>query len=200
MKHFLLIYSLVILPFFISAQIAKKQIIYTEVGIGIGSYTEIKVSLNYIHKKKFSFQVGFSELKRKSASTPSDYGNYSYFLNFFGPPPYERQYSYEFLIGKLISFEAQNTFRINFKIGLAFSKIHTPVNFQKSTSWLWGSSYTFDLKEERKISLIIEPTIELPFSRVFGISFTPFFKVNSEIFVWGIRLNVILGLLKESAE
>ncbi len=57
-------------------------------------------------------------------------------------------------------------------------------------------NYTYDYIKSNKTSLIINPKIELPLSKYFGLTVSPMAQINKGNSYFGIGIGTMIGLLK----
>jgi hypothetical protein len=191
------------LLYFINAQLTvyaqslESDYVYFNSGVSTGNYIGGSLSLNYIHKEKYSGEIKISGLIRKPKSQPPDFsgglfGSFSFGLSL----PYDHIRSYEILFGKVKKLNEEGTIRWNLKGGFAYSKIVQPFNWKKVNNNVITNNYTFEYGQRNVISFVINPNIEFPFTRFIGFSISPFAVMNKEANAVGIEFKAMSGLIR----
>jgi hypothetical protein len=178
------------------AQQAPNHLIYSSIGIGLGTHFGVGLNLNYAIEESFSLQLGWSGYVRASKSTPDDYSP-GVFTLFFPESDWIENYSIS--MGKMFIFRPQGKTRMNLLGGLAFSTIEVPVNWKKTSSGLGtllGGSYTCDYHKYNKVSVIINPKFEFPVWRIVGFHISPLFVINMDMPIVAMEIGYMVGKLR----
>lgn len=90
------------------------------------------------------------------------------------------------------------TIRANLSFGLGLTTI------KESNNWVLNNATTtyegyqsFDTVKYNTISLIINPKIEFPFTRFYGLTISPMLQINKDRTYISIGIGQMIGLLKE---
>jgi len=192
---------LLLLPFSkLNAQFADKNALFYSSEMFAGNYWGINMSLNYIYDEKYSFQLVVSEMLRDAKSQPSDYyaGLFG-FIGTFGLSQIhiDEMQNYQVLFGRIVKPKVNGTTRFNLAAGLSYTIINEPTNWQRvDDSYGLGANYTYEISTQNTISLVINPKIEFPFTRVFGLTVSPLLQINKQRTFIGVGAGFMLGLLR----
>jgi hypothetical protein len=195
--------QIIILIFSISINIANAQFddnnaIYLSGEVNLGNYIGVDINLNYIYKEKYSFKVGYTGNIRIPKSQPEDYssGLVGIFLLRFNEP-YDQFESFQMSFGKIYDLNIRGTIRANLSFGLGYTTIREPENWQRINSNLLTENYTWDYKKYNRLSLMINPKIEFPFTKVYGLTISPMIQINKDRTYFGIGIGKMVGLLRK---
>ena len=83
--------------------------------------------------------------------------------------------SFQICFGKMYELNPKETVRANISIGLGSTLVNA----------------------ERSVSLIINPKIEFPFTRFFGLTFSPMLQLNKYSSYYGIGIGCVIGALRD---
>lgn len=187
----ILIISLFIFPFIADAQFFENHAIYSNQSFSFGNYTGPSLGINYIYKEKITFHAGGSMLFKNAIDLPAGERSCHAFLS---GTPCEQLGSVEFMLGKIIRIN--NKTRFNLRAGVIYSEEKIPFNWGESSSWLWGRILTYEIKKDKRIGFVFEPAIEFPYLHWWGFSISSFLKADGKTLAYGIKINQLLGVLK----
>lgn len=199
MKSILYIIFISMLTVQAKAQFAEKHHIYTKFGFELGTHLGLNISYNYIYNNAYSLEVGVRGYCAKSELRPSDYkaGLEAAFSLGLGNSNGNDYYNDVFLlVGKVIPINRLSNRRLNVKVGLAYTEVNVVENFQPAPTSFLGANYTYDIRHYNTISLLINPTLEYPFSQFIGVYVSPQISVNKEAVNVGVGIGLEVGLLR----
>ncbi len=198
MKQILLSFFLIFSFNYANAQFAEKNAIYHTSEITIGNYFGIDIHANYVLKEKYSFKIGYSGFIRRPKSAPENYSSGLFGALTFGlANPYDQLENYQILAGRVYPLNKNGTIRANISLGLGFTVIREPTNWQPTGGSFLGQNYSYDYHKYNTISLIINPKIEFPFTRFYGLSISPMIQINKDRTYFGIGFGQMIGLLRK---
>ncbi|MCB9309611.1 MAG: hypothetical protein H6567_06115 [Lewinellaceae bacterium] len=198
MKRIITIFLFSVCINFSHAQFVENHAIYSAIEANNGNYSGIDLNLNYIYKDKFSFKVGYSGNRRKPKSQPEDYKYHLiWILSDEFSIPYDKFKNYNISLGKIYTLNASGTLRANLSLGIGFTTIKEPENWQKNTNIYWAENYSWNYKEYKAISLIINPKIEFPFFRFTGLSIYSLVQINKYRTFFGVGMGQMIGLCRK---
>jgi len=185
-------------PSFLSAQFAQNHALYFSGEGNVGNYYGIDANVNYIYKEKFSLKAGYSAYVRRPRSQPEDYtsGLIETVLLFGLVNPRDKLQNLHMDFGWLIMLNQSRTLRLNASVGFGYTKITEPKNWERRTGGFLIENYSWEYNSSDAFSLILNPKIEFPFTRVFGLSVSPLMIINKERTYYGIGFGLMLGLLR----
>jgi len=182
---------------FAYSQLDKKTVIYSSGELNLGNYTGIDINLNYIHKETYSFKIGYTKNVRKPKSQPDDYtSSLTGLLSFGLEKPYDNLQNYHIGFGKIYNMNKKGTIRANISLGLGYTTIKEPENWQLIDDAFLTENYTWTYRKHNTVSIIINPKIEFPFTRFYGLTISPMLEINKDRTYIGIGIGQIIGLLR----
>ena len=197
-------YSFLLLLFLIStpihAQSSDKNLTYFTGEITAGNYYGIDLHVNYIFREKFILKAGYSGHLRYPASAPYDYRTGFFGALSFGiKNPYDKLGNYHVMAGRIYNLNKKGTIRVNFSVGAGLTAIKEPVNWQESENGILYRNYTFDYKKYYTLGLIVNPKIEFPFTKYYGLTISPMLQINKDRSYIGIGIGQMLGTLRKDS-
>lgn len=182
----------------VNAQFAEKNAIYHTSEITIGNYFGIDIHANYVLNEKYSFKIGYSGLLRHPRSAPENYSSGFIGAILFGlANPYDQLESFQIATGKIYTLNKKGTIRANLSIGLGVTIIKEPTNWQALDGNFITENYSYDYHKYNTLSLIINPKIEFPFTRFYGLTISPMIQLNKDRTYFGIGIGQMVGLLRK---
>ena len=198
MKQILLISILVFSINLVNAQFSENNAIYHTSEITIGNYFGVDIHANYVLNEKYSFKIGYSGLIRQPKSAPENYSSGIIGIISFGTAnPYDQMENFQILAGRIYRLNEKGTIRANISVGLGFTVIREPTNWQTIDGSFLTPNYSYDYHKYNTFSLIINPKIEFPFTRFYGLSISPMIQVNKDRTYIGIGIGQMIGLLRK---
>lgn len=194
-KLFLFLPILLLFPHKTEAQFWEHNFIYGNAGISAGNYLGAEAGLNYIKNENIYLGLSYANRSKDAENKPNDYSG-----GWFGSNEVKDiHHSFSFSAGYIKILNPKKTIRINLKggIGLRWSRMAT--NFQRrSTGSGWFSSYSYSFEREDKYSFeaSINPTLEFPLARGYGLSVGPLIAFGNGPTFIGSSLNNIFGITR----
>ena len=184
----------------ISAQNKEKDTYYLTSEVNLGNYFGVDYAFNYIFKNKYSLKVGFSGNVKKPKSQPKDYSaGLNGLIGLATENPFDHFLNYRIDFGKIYKLNKKGTIRANISFGVGYSIIKEPENWQfvDHEAWIYlGENYTYSYRKHNTMSFIINPKIEFPITKYFGLSSSPMIQLNKKRVYYGIGLGIMLGKLR----
>jgi hypothetical protein len=197
MKSILLLCSVLFLSTGLRAQFLDNNFIYVNAGLSGGNYIGATLSLSHIYKEKLIFQLGYSDFLRNARSQPDDYeGGVIDALLWGTLSPTDQLRSYEFMMGKVKVLNQKGTTRLNLKAGLSYTQVIEPINFKRVDMSFLGPNYSFEYGLRNSVGILVNPELEFPFSRFFGLSVSPFLSLGNQHTNVGIGFKTMAGILR----
>ena len=197
------IHKIIILLFLIkvtivNAQFKEKNALYTSGEVNIGNYIGIDINLNYVYKNNYSFKIGYKGNIRKPISQPEDYSSGLTGVLLFGAAnPYDQLENYQIGIGKIYNLNNSGTIRANISLGLGYTIINEPENWVRINNGFLAENYSWNYNKSTTFSVIVNPKIEFPFSRFYGLTISPLLQINKDRTYIGIGIGQMIGLLRK---
>lgn len=200
-RKILLIILIVLNAQLITAQNNTKDTYYLSNELSLGNYFGVDYNLNYVFKNKYSLKIGFSGNIRKPKSQPKDYSAGLNGLFSVGTEnPYDHLLNYKIDFGKIYNLNPQETIRMNFSFGIGYTIIKEPNNWQfiESDAVInLAENYTYSYRNYSTLSFIINPKIEFPFTRFYGLTISPMVQISKDRTYFGIGIGQMIGLLRK---
>lgn len=191
---FLLIFSV----HSVKPQFAENNAIYATVELNIGNYVGGDLNLNWVYKEKYSLKLGYTGNTRKPRSQPEDYSSGVVGIMLFGlGGPNDQLETFQISAGRIYKLNKTGTIRANLSAGIGYTTIGEPVNWQRSNNGFLGENYSWEYRKYSTVSLIINPKIEFPLSRFYGLTLSPMVQINKNRTYFGIGLGSMIGLLRK---
>lgn len=183
----------------INAQFSEKNALYSTGEIAFGNYLGMNLNLNYIINEKYSFQIGYSGNIREAKSQPPDFnsGLVGIFTLGFAQFHFDHMDNYQILVGKIYHLDERGHIRFNLAGGMGYTVITEPTNWEPVAGFTLGNNYTYDTDRHSTVSLIINPKIEFPFTRIVGLTISPMLQINKDRTFIGIGFGTMIGLLRK---
>ncbi len=180
------------------AQKDEFSAFYTSGELNMGNYIGIDINFNYIYKEKYSFKIGYTGNIRTPNSKPENYRNGFIGLLSLGLTyPYDQLENYQITLGKIYNLNNMGTIRLNLALGLGYTTIREPENWEIINGSVFTENYTWNYKAHHTLSVIINPKIEFPFTRYIGLTISPLLQINKDRTYIGIGLGSIMGVLRK---
>jgi hypothetical protein len=183
------------------AQEEQKYSFYLSGELGYGNYYGIDLSYNYLYREKYSFKLGYIGNIRKAETLPYDYtsGLFKAMLLGFGTPVDQLKHLH-LGAGRIYDLNKKGTIRVNLSVGLGYTTIKEPGNWERTGSHLLKENYSWNYDKYRSLSLIINPKIEFPLSRFYGLTLSPMLQLNKDRTYVGIGVGQMIGLLRSKKQ
>ncbi|MCM4159926.1 hypothetical protein FHG64_05630 [Antarcticibacterium flavum] len=182
----------------VHAQFAQNHAIYHSAEVSAGNYLGVDINANYVLRESYSFKIGYSGFIRRPVAAPENYSSGIIGLLTLGlANPYDQLQNIQLMAGKVYKFNKKGTIRANLSLGVAFTIINEPTNWEPvETSSFLAQNYTYDYQSYNTLSLIINPKLEFPFTRYYGLSLSPLLQINKDRMYFGIGIGQMIGLLR----
>ncbi len=187
----------------ITSQNNEKELYYVSSEINLGNYYGIDVHLNYVFKNRYAIKLGFSGNIREPKSQPEDYsGGLEGLFSVGTENPYDHLLTYRIDVGRIYNLNPKGTIRANLSLGIGYTTIKEPDNWQfieVDAPINLAENYTYSYRSYGTVSLIVNPKIEFPITKIFGLSLSPMLQWNKDRTYFGVGIGTLLGRLKVKA-
>lgn len=201
MKRTLLLFLCITGMHAAEAQFAEHHAIYGTSELNLGNYSGLDFGLNYVFEESYSFKIGYSANFRQPKTQPRDYSSGLVGVWLYGTSnPYDQIKNFQITVGKIVQLNESGTIRVNLSMGLGSTTIKEPENWEKIQSNYITENYNWEYGKYNTISLIINPKIEFPFSRFYGLTVSPMVQISKERTYFGLGLGQMIGLLRKKRE
>ncbi len=193
MKKFLIIFLLTTAITHVNAQFSENHALYGSGEINFGNYFGIDLNVNYVFQEKYSLQLGYIGNIRSGKSRPENYRS-----GLFGfISPYDQLGTYKISVGKIYKLNEKGSIRANLLFGIGITSIREPSNWQRTDGGWFGYNYSWEYHKYNTVSLIINPKIEFPFTRFYGLTLSPMLQINKDRTYIGIGVGHMSGRLRK---
>jgi hypothetical protein len=194
MMKLLTLFILIIVSNFTLAQRGEKGNFYTDIGLQLGNYIGFDFSGNYIIKDNYTINAGIFYVLRKNDDRPEDYSGE--FLNFGFNAPYDQLISYRIGAGRLYKLNAKGTIRLHLAVGIGLTIIKEPSNYVfLPDADSWSQNYSWNYESKNVIGLTLNPKLEFPFTKYFGLSLSPLIHLTTSRTYYGVSVSYMVGML-----
>lgn len=182
-----------------NAQFFEKNDLYASGEIAIGNYLEMNLNMNLVIDGKYSLQIGGSSHIREAKSQPVDYnsGITGILTLGFSQLHFDHMDNYQILFGRIYNANESGNIRFNLAGGIGYTIIKEPTNWEPVSGFTLGPNYTYDIEKHSTISLIFNPKVEFPLSRIIGLTVSPMLQINIDRVFVGIGVGTMIGLLRK---
>lgn len=197
MKNFFIILLLLCVKLS-NAQHDINNTFYSSMEFNIGNYYGLDVHLNYVFKEKYTIKAGYSSNLRKPQSQPQDFSSgviEIILLNL--PNPRDHLETFQIGLGKIYNLNQRNTIRAHVSLGIGFTVIKEPENWERINTGVIVSNYNWNYKKKNSLSLIINPKIEFPIKRLYGLTISPLVHLNKDRTYYGVGIGQMIGILRK---
>jgi len=168
----------------------ENHFIYLGLQGGIGNYytPSYSIDLNYVYKCKYSAKLLYSEIDSKPKDYPNDHRPFKQGLD-----PTENLRTLELLVGRVFNLNKAGTIRANLSAGVGYAI------YRKAVYERWDFSlnnYPWHYEDRHPITFILNPKIEFPLTKGWGLVISPMVKINNQRVFFGIEFGTIVGLLR----
>lgn len=189
-----------------NSQESKKNPLYGHVGLFWGNYFGPELGINYIKDDTYSFQISYYNHAIEAKEKPGDFNSSTPFgwSSTFLFPDLEipdTNHSFNLLGGYIYNLNPKGTIRLNLQAGIAFIHTRYITNFEKkSAPPFFGDNYDYDSKYRNTLAIIINPKIDFPFFKGYGLSVSPLFQIGRKSTVFGVGVFHIFGRTRNKIE
>jgi hypothetical protein len=185
----------------VQAQSESEHALYFGNDLNLGNYLGIDLNVNYTYLEKYSLKLGYSGNIKKAETLPYDYSSGFFKAMLMGlGSPVDQLGNLQLAAGRIYKLNKKGTIRANLSLGLGYTTIKEPGNWQRTGSHLLKENYTWEYEKYHTMSLIINPKIEFPLTRFYGFSISPMVQISKDRVYLGIGIGHIYGLLRNSYE
>ena len=176
----------------------QQNAFYGTFTVNLGNYVGVDAELDYIFKEKYSFRLGYSGNIRKPVSEPDDYSTGLTGALLLGlTSPFDQFENIYAGAGRVWSLNPAGTVRINATVGLGFTILREPGNWQPVSNGFLTENYTWQYNRYNTVSVVLSPKIEFPITRIYGLVIAPTVQINKDRTFIGLGIGNMIGLLRK---
>ena len=170
--------------------------LYSSGDILVGECNGGKLELNYIHNNSITFNIGYFATQKVSCEFPDSYTKSTESSTLINQEyPFRNMENFHIQIGKAINLNTNNTIRIILQGGPGLTTSRSPEFFNNFSSAA-GSNYNYQIQASKKLSLVLNPKLEVPLYKMVGFSFGPMLIWNNESNYFGAGIGLIYGIVR----
>ncbi|QDO94608.1 hypothetical protein FNB79_11740 [Formosa sediminum] len=182
---------------FINAQFSTSHAIYTTGELNLGNYIGFDLNLNYVYKETYSLKIGYTGNLRTPKSQPENYSSgFESIFSFGTTNPYDQLENIQIGAGKIYKLNTKGTIRLNLSAGLGYTIIREPENWHPIDNPFLTENYTWQYRKYNTLSFVLNPKIEFPISKIYGLTVSPLLILNKDRTYIGIGIGQMLGVLR----
>jgi hypothetical protein len=180
----------------------RLSALYGEFGGGYGSHGSIKGAISAVIYGNNIITVCYVFSSHMSPNIPADYIPGGMGGIFGRDIPHQNMEAHGLMLGKVL-FSNNSILRVTLKGGFSVVNINTPMDFKPNqsvnTSFLSSNSnYTYVVKSTSVSGILLNPTLEMPFSKELGLSLGLYSNINVVNSVYGIEVSLIFGKVRDN--
>ena len=173
----------------------KQHNLYSSGEYVVGDQQAGSIGMSYTYNNKYIVSVGYIATF-KSAVSPSD--NFLKSGTNITPAtsaePFENAENLHMMVGRILNLNEKKNVRVVLKAGPGIATFREP-EFTLVNS---NSQYNFETKTSKKLSLVVNPKLEMPLHSTFGCSVGPMLVVNSNQTYFGAGIGIMYGLISNN--
>lgn len=199
MKALVLILSLFLLALTSKAQWSYKSLpsqqhnLYSSGEYVVGNKQAGKLNLNYTYNNKYIVSLGYSATFKTSISPNDNFlKSGSNLAPNYKTEPFENNENLHLMVGRVFQLSEKSGIRLIIQGGPGISTFRTP-EFSLLKS---GNLFDYKIDTDKKLSLVLNPKIEIPIGSTVGFSFGPMAIINNNQKYIGAGLGLMYGIVK----
>ena len=175
---------------------SQKHYLYSSGEYIVGNEQAGKLGLNYTYNNKYTISIGYSATFKSTISPPDNFlKSGTNLAPAYASEPFENTESLHMMFGRVINLYKKNGVRIIVQGGPGLSTFRTP-EFSLIKS---GEMYDYQIATEKKLSLVLNPKIEMPLGNTLGCSLGPLVIINNNQNYIGAGLGIMYGIVKNNS-
>lgn len=199
MKASVIILSLILLALTSKAQWTYRSLssnthhLYSSGEYVVGNSQAGKLSLNYTFNNKYIISVGYSATFKTAISPTDEFLKSGTNLTpNYKTEPFENNESLHLMLGRVIQLSQKSSVRLILQGGPGISNSRSP-EFSLLKS---GDLYDYNIARDKKLSLVLNPKLEIPVCCTVGFSVGPMVIVNQNQKYIGAGIGFLYGVVK----
>ncbi|WP_321376259.1 hypothetical protein [uncultured Draconibacterium sp.] len=171
----------------------QKHHLYSTGEYIVGQQQAGNIGLNYTLNNKYTLNIGYSAtFKTPVSPSPEFLKSVTNLTPASSYEPFENAENLYMMVGRILDINRSRSIRIIFQGGPGIASFRQPeFNLTKS-----GDQYNFETIVSKKLSLVLNPKIEMPLCCNFGCSVGPMVVINSKQTYIGAGIGLMYGLIK----
>lgn len=172
---------------------SQKHHLYSSGEYIVGQQQAGNIGLNYTYNNKYTLNIGYSATFKTPVSPSPDFLKSGTNLTLASSvEPFENAENLHMMVGRIFDINRRRSIRVIFQGGPGVASFRQPeFNLTKS-----GDQYNFKTTVSKKLSLVLNPKIEMPLCCNVGCSLGPMVVLNSNQTYIGAGIGLMYGLIK----
>lgn len=168
----------------------NKHFFYTSGQYIMGESNGGNLGLSYIHNGKYTISIGYAATSKTTAQLPTDFLKSGVEYTLANPvEPFQNLENFHLMVGRSWDLSQKKTIRVLLQGGPGLTTFREP-EFMVS-----GNQYNYQMKSSTKVSLVLNPKIELPLCCTVGCSIGPMIMVNGSQQYYGAGIGIMYGIV-----
>ena len=169
---------------------SNKHFFYTSGQYIVGESNGGNLGLNYIYNKKLSISIGYAATSKTTIGLPDEYLKSGVeYTSANEVDPFQNLENFHLMLGRAFSLNKKSSIRLLLQGGPGLTTAREP-EFVIS-----GTQYDYQMKSSKKVSLVLNPKIELPLCCTVGCSVGPMIVVNGSQQYFGAGIGIMYGIV-----
>ncbi|QIA07395.1 hypothetical protein [Draconibacterium halophilum] len=173
--------------------VPKTHNLYSSGEYVVGKQQAGNIGLNYTYNNKYTISVGYTASFKSTVTPSAEFLKSGINLTpINSSEPFENTENLHMMVGRIFDLNQKRSIRIIVQGGPGISTFREPeFNLIRS-----GNQYNFETKTAKKLSLVLNPKIEIPLYSSVGCSVGPMLVVNSNQTYIGAGIGIMYGLIR----
>lgn len=172
---------------------SKNHSLYSTGEYVIGTQQAGNIGLSYNYNNKYTISVGYSATFKSPVSPTDAFLKSGSELTLANTDePFENTENLHVMVGRIFDLNKKGNLRVILQAGPGITTFREP-EFNLTTS---GDQYYFQTNASKKISLVLNPKVEMPLLYSVGCSVGPMVVLNNNQTYIGAGIGIMYGLIK----
>jgi hypothetical protein len=179
------------------AQPGSKHACYFNSELHAGNFLGFDLGLNYVFQQSYAIRAGYTQTYQRASTLPKDYTPGVLGVLLLGvASPFQSAVHYQLAVGKLLPLNQSGTVRFNLMAGVGYTDAKEPAGWQPIGANFWEPNYSWEYRSFRAYTILVNPKLELPLLRYFGITLSPLLMLNRYNTYFGLGVGQTVGMLR----
>ena len=168
-----------------------KHFLYTSGDYIVGKCNGGNLGLNYVYNDKLTMSLGYTASDKTTCSLPEDFLKSGVeYTSVNSAQAFENQENLHFMVGTMFNITRNNAVRVLLQGGPGLSTFREP-EFKVE-----GNQYSHKIQTTKKVSLVLNPKIEMPLFCTIGFSVGPMVVINKDQQYIGAGIGLMYGIVR----
>lgn len=168
----------------------NKHFFYTSGQFIMGESNGGDLGLNYVYNNKLTISFGYSATGKSNSTLPDEYlKSGTDYIPTNSVEPFQNFEDFHLMIGRAFRLNKKSSIRLLLQGGPGITTSREP------EFTINGNQYDYQMQSSKKISLVLNPKIELPLCCTVGCSVGPMIIVNGTQQYIGAGIGIMYGVV-----